>query len=146
MTAAEVAEKNFREGHSCAQAVVLAFIDKSGFDEGTARAMTLPMGGGIGRLRETCGALSGGSMALGLLFPEISKSEMYALVQRLGKAFREGAGSLNCGELLTGAGIKAETSPQVGARTEEYYRKRPCPSLVRLAASIVEEIAAERGK
>ncbi len=146
MGAAELAEKNFREGYNCAQAVVFAFAERSGADVRTALAMTLPMGGGIGRLRETCGAVSGGAMALGLLFPELGKSGMYALVQEFAKRFRAQTGSLNCGELLSGAGIRAERSPDAEARTAEYYRKRPCSGLVRLAASIVEEIAGENGK
>lgn len=100
----------------------------------------------MGRLRLTCGGVSGGVMALGLLFPALNKSELYSLVQEYARRFACKNGSYICGELLTGAGIKADTSVCAEQRTEEYYRKRPCPELVYSAAEILEALARERGR
>ena len=140
MTRAEKAKNYFLVGYSCAQAVMLAFADLLNVPEVTLKAVSLPMGGGMGRLRQTCGSVSGAAMCLGLLFPEKNKSEIYALVQELANRFREKNGSYNCGELLTGAGLRAEQSPVAEARTAEYYKRRPCPDLAYDAAEILEEI------
>lgn len=85
-------------------------------------------------------------MALGLLFPEKTKSELYALVQEHAAAFRERCGSYVCRELLQGAGVRAETSPAAEARTAEYYRKRPCPELCAVSAEILEALCKKYGK
>ncbi len=146
MSRAEKAKNNFLAGYNCAQAVMLAFADLFDASEETVKAVALPMGAGMGRLRQTCGAVSGAVMASGLLFPALGKNEAYALVQEIVKRFVERNGSYNCGELLTGVGVKAETSPNAEARTQEYYKKRPCPDLVYDAAEILEEICKKRGR
>lgn len=146
MSRAQQAKENFMNGLNCTQAVVLAFADLTGVPEETLKAAALPLGGGLGRLRETCGAVSGAAMALGLLFPGTGKPEMYALVQEMARRFRERYPSLNCGQLLSGAGLAVDHAPDPERRTQEYYRKRPCPELVYDAAAIVEAICAERGR
>ena len=146
MKRAERAKALFLEGYNCAQAVVLAFAEDAGLDESVAKAFSRPLGGGMGRLRQTCGAVSGAAMALGLLFPGTGKPEMYALVQEMARRFRERYPSLNCGQLLSGAGLAVDRAPDPERRTQEYYRKRPCPELVYDAAAIVEAICAERGR
>lgn len=146
MTRAEKAKNLFFEGYNCTQAVVLAFADELNVPQETLKAMALPMGGGMGRLRQMCGGVSGAAITAGLLFPSYTKNEMYALVQELAKRFCERNRSINCGELLSGAGVKADTSPQAEARTPEYYKKRPCPDLIYDAADILEEICKERGR
>ena len=146
MSRAQQAKENFMNGLNCTQAVVLAFADFTGVPEETLKAAALPLGGGLGRLRETCGAVSGAAMALGLLFPGTGKPEMYALVQEMARRFRERYPSLNCGQLLSGAGLAVDRAPDPERRTQEYYRKRPCPELVYDAAAIVEAICAERGR
>lgn len=146
MLRAQQAKENFMNGLNCTQAVVLAFADLTGVPEETLKAAALPLGGGLGRLRETCGAVSGAAMALGLLFPGTGKPEMYALVQEMARRFRERYPSLNCGQLLSGAGLAVDRAPDPERRTQEYYRKRPCPELVYDAAAIVEAICAERGR
>lgn len=143
MDRAQQAKQNFLNGLNCTQAVLLAFADKLNTDEGTLKAVGLPMGAGMGRLRLTCGAVSGAAMALGLLYPEKSKAEMYALVQEFVKRFREKNGSVICGDLLTGAHLKADASPTPEARTPEYYKKRPCPDLIYDAALVLEEMTGE---
>ncbi len=146
MSRAERAKNYFLEGYNCAQAVALAFADVAGVEEQTLKAISLPFGGGMGRLRQTCGGVTGGVMVLGLLFPELGKSESYALVQEFAKRFVERNGSINCGELLTGVGIKTDTSPNAEERTKEYYKKRPCAELVFDAAEIVEALCREYKK
>lgn len=146
MKRAERAEALFSEGYNCAQAVVLAFAADAGLDEETAKNFSRPLGGGMGRLRQTCGAVAGAACASGVLFPELTKAEAYALVQEIARRFREKNGSINCGELLTGAGLKTDTAPNPEARTPEYYKKRPCPNLIYDAAEILEEICIERGR
>ena len=98
MERAQQAKQNFLNGLNCAQAVMLAFSDKLNADENTLKAVGLPMGAGMGRLRLTCGAVSGAAMTLGLLYPEKSKAEIYALVQEFVKRFKEKNGSVICGE------------------------------------------------
>ncbi len=146
MTRAEQAKEYFRSGYNCSQSVALAFADELGVPEETLKALTLPLGGGMGRLRQTCGGVSGAVVCLGLLFPGLSKSEMYALVQEFAKKFSEKNGSINCGELLSGAGIKVTTTPQAEARTPEYYKKRPCPDLIYDAAQCLEEVCKAHGR
>ena len=131
MSRAETAKNLFFEGYNCAQAVMLAFADALDIPQQTLKAAGLPMGGGMGRLRQTCGGVSGAAITAGLLFPDYSKNEMYALVQELARRFQAKNGSINCGELLSGAGVKADTLPQAEARTQQYYKKRPCPDLIR---------------
>lgn len=143
MTRAETAENYFREGYNCAQAVVMAFADLTGGDAEFLKAAVLPLGGGLSRLREVCGAVSGGAVCLGLLFSDRSKSEIYALVQQLAVRFREKNGSYRCGELLVGAGLSPSVTPQAEERTQAYYKKRPCAALVYDAAEIVEKIYLE---
>ncbi len=150
MSRAELAEEYFLQGYACAQAVLLAFSDVTGLDKETALKISLPFGGGMGRLRLTCGAVSGMTMALGLVLSkgEISpenKREVYAAVQELARRFTEKNGSVVCGDLLTGAHIKTNAEPSPEARSAEYYKKRPCPELVRSAAQILEEYLEERG-
>ena len=126
--------------------MLLAFSDLLGAEERTLSAISRPFGGGMGRLRLTCGSVSGGGMARGLFFPELQQSELYALVQEYARRFAERNGSVICGELLAGAGVKADTSAEAEPRTAEYYRKRPCPLLVADAADVLEEMLIERGK
>ncbi len=146
MKRAERAKALFLEGYNCAQAVVLAFAEDAGLDESVAKAFSRPLGGGMGRLRQTCGAVSGAAVASGVLFPELTKPEAYALVQEIARRFAEKNGSFNCGELLRGVGLKTDTAPNPEKRTEEYYKKRPCPELIYDAAEILEDICIARGR
>ena len=147
MSRADLAKENFLNGYACAQAVFLAFSDLAGMDKETAMKISLPFGGGLGRLRLTCGAVSGAAAVLGLVLaksevdPE-NKREVYAAVQAFCRRFVAENKSLNCGELLRAAGLPAETQPSPEERSAEYYRKRPCPQLVYSAAKILEETFA----
>ncbi|MDD6306238.1 MAG: C-GCAxxG-C-C family protein [Clostridiales bacterium] len=149
MTRREKAMQLFEEGYNCAQSVFLAFEDLHGIDRKTAAKLSSSFGGGMGRLREVCGAVSGMFMTAGVLYgyddPKASteKSEHYGRIQELAKAFEEKNGSIVCRELL-GLEVKRET-PVPEARTAEYYKKRPCKELVGDAAEILEAyIKAEK--
>ena len=142
------ARENFLGGCTCAQAVVKAFEEQLCLSEQSLSllsALSRPFGGGMGRLRLTCGCVSGGVMVLGAFFPDLQKSELYALVQEYARRFKQKNGSVICGELLTGAGIAADTSVQAEPRTAEYYRKRPCPDLVYDGAQILFGLLSEKG-
>ena len=124
----------FEEGYNCAQSVFLAFSDLHGMDTHTAAVLSSSFGGGMGRLREVCGAVSGMFLVAGILYgyddpgAREEKAAHYARIQELAKAFEEKNGSIVCRELL-GLSVKRE-EPTPKERTAEYYKKRPCPELV----------------
>lgn len=149
MTREERARENFLHGMNCAQAVFLAFADLFGMDERTALKVSAPFGGGMGRMREVCGALSGCLMAAGMLFYDAEKvtvqerSALYAREQELAARFRADNGAILCRELL--AGVSHDSSPRAEERTAAYYRKRPCPEICARAAHMLEEYLTEQG-
>ncbi len=144
---AQIAGELFKSGYNCAQAVFLAFSDMYNMDRETAARLSSSFGGGLGRLREVCGAVSGMAMVAGILYgyddPKefAGKSEHYARVQELAKAYEEINGSIVCRELLGLSKKREEPTPE--RRTGEYYKKRPCEQLVRIAAGILEEYIEE---
>lgn len=150
MSRAEKAKELFLEGFACSQAVALAFTDVMKMDEELVGKLALPFGGGLGRLRLTCGAVSGMAMVLGVIFskgentPE-NKKEIYAIVQSLCGQFKQRNGSLICEDLLTGAHLQVTVGGEAEARTEGYYKKRPCADLVYDAAEILEKYLIEQG-
>lgn len=139
------AYNNFMKGYNCAQSVALAYAEEMHLTPEQALTMSAGFGGGVGRLREVCGAFSGIVLVLGALYgsPDPSqKTALYTEVQALAERYRteNGGGSIVCRELL---GLKkAEGSPIASPRTPEYYKKRPCPELVRLAANILDDYIA----
>lgn len=138
---AEQARKYFTEGYNCAQSVFLAYRDISGLDTKSAATIAAPFGGGMGRLREVCGAVSGMTLVAGFLYPNFdpsdsqSKKDNYAAVQSLAEEFRKENGAIVCRELLGLTQRKDEPTPS--PRTEEYYQRRPCADYVAIAARIV---------
>lgn len=146
----EKAVSLFKSGFNCAQSVVAAFADQYGFTEEQALHMAASFGGGIGRMRMTCGAACGLFMLAGLEKCAIegkdreSKAANYALVQELAEEFRKRNGSLICAELL---GLKKpEITSVPDERTMQYYAKRPCAHMVEEAARIwVEYLENKRG-
>lgn len=143
----EKAMKLFEEGYNCAQSVFLAFEDLHGMNRKDAAALSSSFGGGMGRLREVCGAVSGMFLVAGVLYgyddPKAreEKTEHYARIQELAAAFEKENGSIICRELL-GLSVKRET-PISEPRTAEYYKKRPCKELVGQAAEIMEQYIAK---
>ena len=141
MDRCEKAAGLFLEGYNCAQAVAVAFSDVTGLSPEFSAKMASSFGGGLGRLREVCGAVSGMAMVLGLLYgydgPETGAEKMahYQRVQELAARFREENGSIVCRDILK----NPPTDPAPSPRTEEYYAKRPCARMVYTAAKILEE-------
>lgn len=147
----ERARSLFLQGCNCCQAVVLAFADvleSNGLaDAGTLAVIGSGFGGGMARMREVCGSFSGSVMMAGFIRPadvtdRDRRAANYALVQGMAEDFKEAnGGSIICGELL---GLRPRTeekplreSPLPSERTPEYYSKRPCPEIIRNAATIV---------
>lgn len=142
MTRPERAYENFKSGYNCCQSIAVAYADLLGLSPELAARLSSGFGGGIGRLREVCGAVSGmvfvASALKGYSDPKdnAQKKELYALIQKLAGAFERENGSVVCRELL-GLSVKKE-DPTPSERTEGYYKKRPCAELVRMAAEILE--------
>lgn len=139
----KIAKELFLEGYNCTQAVVAAFADQIDFDREELLKMASSFGGGMGRMREVCGAVSGMFLVAGYLYGYAdpkdfqAKKEHYARIQELAEAFREKHGSIVCRELL---GVEGKDhSPNPSERTKEYYKKRPCPDVVAAAAHILDE-------
>lgn len=149
--AGKIAKEYFTKGYNCCQAVVAAFAQEDFFKESgltleTAVKIASSFGGGMGRLREVCGAVSGMFFIAGLkkgYNPEETdgnnKKNHYELIQEMAKEFKELNGSIVCRELL-GLSIKGPDSPVPEKRTDEYYKKRPCGELVEIAANIAAKL------
>lgn len=143
MTHSEKARELFMQGYNCSQAVFGAFCDVTGIDFNTAVRISSSFGGGMGRMREVCGAVSGMFMVAGMLYSSddpknnLLKSEHYARIQELAGVYRQNNGSIICRELL---GLESkDSSPNASPRTAEYYKKRPCADLVADAAQIMDD-------
>ena len=140
MNHGEKALELFHEGYNCAQAVAVAFCDLTGLEERTAARMASAFGGGIGRMREVCGAVSGMYMVLGLLYgyddakDDATKKVLYQDVQALAEQFRAVGGSIICREILK----NPPSDPNPTPRTTEFYKDRPCARMVVLAAQILD--------
>lgn len=130
------AKELFLQGLNCAQAVFCAYAEEYGVDRATAEKISCGLGGGVGRTREVCGAVTGASLVLGLRHGP-DKAAVYPFVQKLCERFRNETGSTVCRELLAGTGASTGGAPE--KRSEEYYKKRPCVELVALAAKLIEE-------
>ena len=141
MDRALYAAEMFLNGYNCAQAVAVAFCDVTGLEEAFAAKMASSFGGGMGRMREVCGAVSGMLMVAGLLYgydsknDEKAKKDHYALVQLLAGKFREQVGSIVCREILK----NPPSDPNPTPRTAEFYAQRPCTRMVILATQILED-------
>ena len=141
MTRAEKAAELFLNGYNCAQAVAVAFCDLTGMEETFAAKLASSFGGGMGRMREVCGAVSGMLMVAGVLYgydatdDDGAKKAHYALVQELAGQFREQVGSIVCREILK----NPPSDPAPTPRTEEFYKMRPCARMVYLATQIMED-------
>ena len=147
----EMAVSLFKEGFNCSQSVVAAFADKYGFTREQALKMSASFGGGIGRMRETCGAACGLFMLAGLETGATEgadregKAANYALVQELAEEFKQRNGALRCADLL-GLSKKEPVVSTPEARTDQYYAKRPCVKMVEEAARIWCEYLQKQGK
>ncbi len=139
----------FESGCQCAQSVFVALCDETGLDEQDALALSASFGGGIGRMREMCGALCGLLMALGYTlgrYPMGSsegKDRHYRLTQYAARRFKQQTGSVFCYELL---GLPhAAQIPVSAPRTEQFYRDRPCARFILAAVDVFDELMQEQG-
>ena len=144
----ELAAELFLSDSNCAQAVLEAFGDVTGLEKSFAAKLASSFGGGMGRMREVCGAVSGMLMALGLKYgyadpkDRAGKTAQYELVRALADEFKKENGSIICRELL---GLDENFKPKPPeVRTEGYYKKRPCGELCKQAAEIFEQYEKTR--
>ena len=141
----------FKSGYNCSQAVVAAYADLYGFTEDQAFRMAASFGGGIGRMRQTCGAACGLFLLAGLETGAVDgadqagKSRNYEVVQALAEQFRQENGSIICADLL-GLNKQAPTPHEPEARTPEYYKKRPCAMMVESAARLFAQFLENQNK
>ena len=140
MTKREIGEALFKEGYNCAQAVAVAFSEELNMDKDVIAKALSGFGGGFGRLREVCGAVSGMTFVLSSLegysspLATTEKMETYAKVQKLIGEFKAQNGTYICAELIG----EKQITPTPEQRTPEYYKKRPCVNLVGDACEILE--------
>ena len=140
-----IAAELFLEGYNCAQAVAVAFTDLTGMDKKEAAKLAAPFGGGMGRMREVCGAVSGMFMVLGALYgydnsdADDKKKALYKQVQELAEQFRAENGSIICRDILK----NPPSDPNPSPRTAEYYAKRPCAKMVMTAARLMDAFIAQ---
>ena len=139
----KLAKDLFNKGYNCSQSVVLAFCDEIGLDPETALRISSSFGGGMGRLREVCGAVTGMFMVVGMLdgysdpSDRTAKAEHYKLIQSLALNFENENKSIICRELLDLSVERESHIPE--ERNQDYYKKRPCAELVEYAAKILDE-------
>ncbi len=143
MSKADNAKSLFEGGCNCCQAVFCAFLEETNMTKEEALRLSAGFGGGFGRLREVCCAVSGMTIVLSNKFASTDpnnhekKKELYALIQKAANEFKEENGSIICRELLSPADNSSSPTPE--KRTAEYYKKRPCAELVYCAAGIAEK-------
>ena len=147
MTRREQAMAHFKEGYNCSQSIMLTFMDLLPGDKKTLMSLASSFGGGMGRLREVCGSVTGMFMVAGILYgydgPETGevKAAHYARIQELAHKFEEKHGTIVCREML-GLNVKHDAATPE-ARTQEYYKKRPCAEIIGDAAEILEQYINE---
>ncbi len=145
----QAARELFLNGYNCAQAVFCAFCDVTGLDKELCERLSSSFGGGVARMREVCGAVSGIALVMGALFGAYDtadaqgKKTHYERVRRVTERFEKEAGSVVCRTLLGEDG--QDSSPAPSERSQQYYQKRPCADLVALAAKILDESLTEMG-
>ena len=151
MNRVELAKKHFQDGFNCAQAVVLAYCEEFGIPAETGLVIAEAFGGGMGRMRLTCGAVTGMFMLASMKYSSGSKNDteirkkLYATVQAMAKEFEEKNGSLVCADLL-GLNLPKDGGATPTPRTEEFYHKRPCVDCVGDCARIVEKFLLENSE
>ena len=140
MNRKEKAAEYFLSGYNCAQSVAMAFADKLGMEEKQAARIASGFGGGFGRLREVCGAVSGMVMVASYLYGYDSPDQeqqkaCYETIQALAGTFQEQVGSIICRDILK----NPPSDPTPSARTAEYYAQRPCARMVMVAAQVLDD-------
>lgn len=141
---ADKAREMFLQGYNCCQAVVGAFAALYGFDAETAMKIAEGFGGGLGRMRLTCGAVSAMAMVAGMKMSHGKagdlqrRGDIYAVVRQMVGEFKEQNGTIVCAELL-GISMPKDSSPVPEERTPEYYKRRPCPDKIHQCGLLIEK-------
>lgn len=141
---ADLALELFHRGYNCSQAVFVAFCDLTGLEQKDAARLASSFGGGLSRMREVCGAVSGAALAAGWLYgydtpgDDLAKKEHYQRIQDLAGRFREEFGSILCRELLG----DPPSDPTPTRRTPEFYANRPCGRFIHRAAQLLDDYIA----
>lgn len=149
MDKAKKAVELFESGYNCSQAIVLAFEDYLKVDRKTLQSLSSSFGGGISRLREVCGCVSGMAIVMGIIHGDYDvndndqKAKHYELIQKLALKFNEKTNSINCAELLDK--VKEVENPTPEIRSKEYYEKRPCSKYIKIMAEIIESELSNHG-
>lgn len=142
-----IARKYFLSGYNCAQSVFLTYSKKYGFDNETALKLSSSFGGGMGRMREVCGAVSAMFMIAGLEKGytnnnnDEEKAQHYKLIQNLANKFKEKNGTIICRELL---GLDIDNNPIPSKRTSQYYQDRPCEEIIADACNLIDSVIFEQ--
>lgn len=148
MSKGDIAKGYFEQGYNCSQSVALAFADEVGMDGKLIARLTGGFGGGMGRMREVCGTVSGTAFVLSALYgysdptDADAKAQLYADVQKVAGEFKDENGSVICRDLL-GLTQDGFDNPQPEKRTDTYYKKRPCGDLVKMSADLLEKFIAD---
>ena len=146
MDKGQLAKDYFKSGLNCSQSVAMAFKDEMGLTEEQVKKLSIAFGGGFGRTRSVCGAVSGMTMVIGMLGSDgEDKLSVYAIEQKALELFKNQLGSTICAELLEG-NIKVDKGVVPAERTEEFYKKRPCAEICALASTIAYNLLREKGK
>lgn len=151
MTKGDIAKNYFEQGYNCSQSVALAFADEIGMNNDMIARLTGGFGGGMGRMREVCGTVSGTAFVLSALYgysdpnDADAKAQLYADVQKVAGEFKDENGSVVCRELL-GLTKGGFDNPQPEKRTDKYYKKRPCGELVKMSADILEKFITDNSQ
>ena len=139
----EEAVRAFESGYNCCQSVFATYADLFGMDRQTALKLSSPMGAGVGRMREVCGAVSAMSLLAGLKYGNTdpdnqeAKTYIYEVVQEMSNRFKQDVNSVVCRDLLKDVEVSEGVAPQ--KRDKAYYDARPCSRIVALASKIMEE-------
>lgn len=149
MKRAEKARELFIEGYTCSQAVAMAFCDLTKVSLDEMKKISLPLGGGLGRLRLTCGAVSAMALIIGSVFSsdentDENKIKLYGIIQLLVERFKKEKKTIICEELLNNAAVEVEVGGTPEERNSGYYKKRPCAQIVYLAGKVLEEYLEEQ--
>jgi C_GCAxxG_C_C family probable redox protein len=140
------AKQLFEQGYACSQAVVLAFKDIFNIDEETLTKLTLPFGGGLGRLRLVCGAASGVAFVIGQIYGDLEKVKVYEITRTIMEQVEKVNGSLICKELLENGNHIAEIGGTPEQRTKEYYNDRPCSTIIYNTVTILVDYLRKDNK
>ena len=134
----ERAEALFRSGYNCSQAVFCAFAEDLGLTQEQAARISIGLGGGVGRMREICGAISGCAILVGLAKPDYDKAKVYETVREITEEFKKSHNSVICKDLLGLKEVNLDEKPE--PRTLDFYIKRPCLKIICDAVSAIEKV------